>query len=79
MAEAWGIWEMHTLDLSRLYSSAGAHPTTKDKAAIVRFGGSKLYTGRFQVRAVASPSPRHGYAISPRCSRRLALLEEKKL
>ena len=45
LVEARGKWEMHTLDLSRLYSTAGARPTTKDKATIVRFGASKLLTG----------------------------------
>ena len=42
LAEARGKWGMPTLGLSRLYSSAGARPTTKDKATIVRFGASKL-------------------------------------
>ena len=46
LAEERGKWEMHTLDISGLCSSAGARRTTKDKAAIVRFGASKLYTGR---------------------------------
>ena len=63
----------------RPFTTTGARPTTKDKAAIVCFGAPKLYTDCIWVHTVVSPSPMHSFPISPHCFRTQAPLEEEKL